>query len=101
MQTSIFLRIDDTHALGADDMQWIVYRSQKAARPLGLAPRDWKAVSFVSSTKDILQRCMREKGVPPDTAASVVAGLPSTFAEWKGSNPSHKGTPRSVERVAA
>ena len=46
-------------ALGADSLQWILYR-RKSKRT-----GKWGAVSFVSSTRDILARCMREKGCPP------------------------------------
>jgi hypothetical protein len=39
-------------------------------------------VSFVRSTRDVLARCMREKGVPAEDAAVLLAGLPATFDEW-------------------
>jgi len=42
----------------------------------------WGAVSFVRSTKDILARCMREKGVDEGTAAVLLAGLPDIFDRW-------------------
>jgi hypothetical protein len=46
------------------------------------AETSWRPVSFVRSTRDILARCMREKGVPADDADRLVAGLPPTFDEW-------------------
>jgi hypothetical protein len=39
-------------------------------------------VSFVRSKRDVLARCMREKGVPAEDAAVLLAGLPATFDEW-------------------
>jgi hypothetical protein len=59
-------RIDDDWALAADSLQWILQRRRAGG-----------------SSKDILARCMREKGVPPDAAAVVLAGLPNTFRQWR------------------
>ena len=47
----------------------------------------WDPVSFVHSTRDILARCMREKGVEPGTAAQLLSGLPETFDQWKQTSP--------------
>ena len=66
-------------ALGADNLQWILYRAKKSKT----AP--WVAQSFVSTTRDILDRCMREKGCPEEDRAVLLNGLPSTFIEWKKS----------------
>jgi hypothetical protein len=45
----------------------------------------WKQVSFVRSTRAILERCIREKGIElsPDGRAALDA-LPATFDAWKG-----------------
>jgi hypothetical protein len=64
-------------ALGADMAQWILYR--RRSRKQG----GWEAVSFVSSTWEVLERCLREKGVDDDTACFLLRGLPDTFQEWK------------------
>jgi hypothetical protein len=37
--------------------------------------------SFVHSTKDILARCMREKGCPPEDVAVLLAALRDRFVE--------------------
>jgi hypothetical protein len=66
--------------LEADKLQWILVRRRRA-------------LSFVSSTRDILERCMREKGCPEAHRAVLLAGLPSTFAEWK------KALPGGQERL--
>jgi hypothetical protein len=69
------LELKGTWALSHDSLQWIlVYWPRRGDR---------RGVSFVSSTRDILERCMREKGVPPDTIRELTAGLPETFAQWK------------------
>ena len=64
-------------ALGADPLQWILYR--RRSRTKG----GWSAVSFVRSTRTVLERCMREKGCSEDTARNLLAGLPDTFDAWK------------------
>src|SRR5262245_24583413 len=62
-------------ALAADRLQWLLQRR---------AGQEWQSVSFVGSTRDILARCLREKGCPPADAERLLAGLPSTFEEWTG-----------------
>jgi hypothetical protein len=64
-------------ALGADDVQWILYRDdhRKSGR--------WTPVSFVSSERGILERCMVGKGCPEKDAAVLLTGLPPTYVEWK------------------
>ena len=70
-------------AVGADSLQWILYvRRTRKAGPY------WFAVSFVRSTKDILARCMREKGTDESSAVILLSGLPDTFDEWKASQAS-------------
>jgi hypothetical protein len=63
-------------ALAADRLQWMVQR-----RHMNKGQPVWHSVSFVS-TKDILARCLREKGCPPADAERLLAGLPATFEEW-------------------
>ena len=41
-----------------------------------------KHCPFVRSTKDILERCMREKGMEVSSRDYFLARLPSTFDEW-------------------
>jgi hypothetical protein len=70
-------------ALGSDGLQWILY--QRHRRKGG--KDTWDGISFVRSTRDILARCMREKGVPGTVQATLLAGLPETFDEWKRALP--------------
>jgi hypothetical protein len=69
-----------TSPLGADDLQWILYRRRRrAAVPEGspLLPRDWEPIAFVRSTKEILLRCMREQGCKPSHEAQLALdGMP-------------------------
>ena len=69
-------QIDADWSLAADGLQWILRRRRGKGGHVA-----WRDVSFVSSSKDILARCMREKGVPAPAAAVVLAGLPDTFAQ--------------------
>jgi hypothetical protein len=64
-------------ALAADKLQWMVQRQTMRNGRV-----DWRSVSFVQSTRDILARCMREKGTPPADAERLLADLPLTFDEW-------------------
>ena len=69
--------VSGSWALGADDLQWVLYRDDH--RKSG----KWTAVSFVSSERAILDRCMRDKGCPENDRAVLLAGLLPTFIEWK------------------
>jgi hypothetical protein len=76
-------------ALGSDGLQWILYRRWKD----GI----WRGLSFVRSTKDILARCMREKGVEDVTARLLLSGLPDTFDEWKATHRAPQASPAALE----
>lgn len=73
MQTDKQFKTSGRWALASDGLQWILQR-QTGGR--------WNALSFVRSTKNVLARCMREKGTPPDDARRLLDGLPATFDEW-------------------
>lgn len=92
MADTFFLRLNDRFALGADDLQWILCRLHKRCG----RPDTWDAISFVSSTKNILLRCIREAGCIPDgTGPDALDTLPPTFGAWKAAVPS-----RNVAAVA-
>ena len=81
----IFLRLDARFALGADDLQWILYKSKRTEPPSLDAPlssRDWNPVSFVRSTKALLLRVLREKGCKPCAEAQIA---------WKAAGHARKG----------
>jgi hypothetical protein len=78
--TTAFLQINDTWALAADDLQWILQRRRKGGA------QSWYGVSYISSTKDVLARCMKDNGIPPEDAQTALAALPHTFKEWRGSH---------------
>ena len=62
----------DGWAVGTDGIQWIL-RRQEGAR--------WRDVSFVRTTKDILERCMEEKGCPPRAIHSLLEATQSRFED--------------------
>jgi hypothetical protein len=66
-------RVADRWALASDGLQWILQRRKGD---------QWRPVSFVRSTKEILARCMREKGTPPEDAERLLDGLSDIFDEW-------------------
>ena len=65
-------------AVASDGIQWILQCRK--------GPNAWRGVSFVRSTRDILARCMREKGA--DVATARLFGLPHTFDQWKAAQAS-------------
>jgi hypothetical protein len=73
-----FMQIDDDWALASDGVQWILQRRHQRK---GRADT-WDGVSFVRSTREVLARCMREKGVPTPAATRLLALLPERFDDW-------------------
>jgi hypothetical protein len=61
----------------------------------------WSPVSFVASTRQVLERCCREKGCDDDTARYLLAGLPETFEAWKARQSLRRRAPRHVEEARA
>ena len=93
MSDKIFLRLGPRVALGADDLQWILFKARKASpRPIDALgwSEDWKPVSFVRSTKAILERCIREKRLETtSTGLLALERLPPTFDAWKAARAAH------------
>ena len=96
MSERIFLRLGDRLALGADGLQWILYKSKAKAGAPSLEPKHWIAISFVHSTKHILERCIRESGLMDATATSALGSLHSTFDAWKAAATSSATAPFEV-----
>jgi hypothetical protein len=65
-------------ALSSDGVQWMVQR-----RRLRNGQDVWDSLSFVHSTKEILARCLQEKGCPVEDAQRLLTGLPETFNKWQ------------------
>ena len=66
MSDRIFLRLGVHGALGADELQWILYRTRLKEPPPLDAPligRDWNPVLYVRSTKSNLARFIREYSI--------------------------------------
>ena len=72
--------IEGDWALASDGIQWMLMK-RTAEKRSNREP--WQAISFVRSTRYILARCMREKGVGDAAMRSLLSGLPDTFDEWK------------------
>jgi hypothetical protein len=61
-------------ALATDGAQWILQYGHKSRRGTS-----WEGKSFVRSTKDVLERCMREYNVPADAIERFITPLPVDF----------------------
>jgi hypothetical protein len=70
------IKINDDWELGSDRLQWIL-RHQRPGK------KGWDAILFISSTKAVLARCMRESGISEADAQGLLAQLPDTFREWR------------------
>jgi hypothetical protein len=68
--------------ISTDNIQWIVRkrRSMKGADV-------WQGISFVHTTSDIMARCLKEKGCPPEDAAKLLAAISARFADQKVAEP--------------
>ena len=81
MTDRIFREVGDW-ALASDGVQWMLMKRHPRKRG-----DTWDPISFVRSERNILARCMREKGVEPVTAVILLEGLPDTFDEWNTALP--------------
>ena len=74
----IFLQLNDKWALGADDLQWILYRVRFKRVTARLDAR-----AFIATTKTVLWRCIREiTGQPTPGATRHLDAMPDTFRKW-------------------
>src|SRR5262245_40710453 len=69
------LAVSGDWSIATDGIQWILQRRRGSGG-------NWRPVSFVRTTRDVLARCMREKGAPPADAARLLAGLPLHFRAY-------------------
>ena len=76
-------------AIATDGVQWILQRHRGDR---------WENLSFVRTTRDILARCMREKGAQPDEMG-LLAGLPDRFQEAPQTDKNTCGV-RSADKTA-
>ena len=84
--TDRIFAIEGKWALGSDGLQWTLCRLCNDRGNVY-----WRPVSFVRSGKDILARCMREKGCADDVGAKLLSGVPDTYDEWKTNHVSDEG----------
>jgi hypothetical protein len=92
-------------AVVSDSIQWVLCKAQKGPPP-------WRYLAFVRPNKDVLARCLREKGCPPADATVLLTALPDHFGEgaaapvgaWpsdfdaEGDQPSAEAARRELER---
>lgn len=77
----VVCRLSERWIVKSDSKQWMLCRWHKAARYPGGG--FWEPVSFVASTKAILERCIRESGAVVDVAGRIALNtLPCTFRKW-------------------
>ena len=77
MVDKMVMQLGSRVALGADDNQWLLLTAAgKAGR--------WKAVGFVRSSKQIVLRLIRERGLElSEEGGAALEALPETFTEWQ------------------
>jgi hypothetical protein len=73
MRDRHFLQINPHWSLASDGLQWILRRHHTGGV---------NNLSFVRSSRDVLARCMRERGIPADDIKTALAKLPETFHAW-------------------
>jgi hypothetical protein len=74
--TDHLFRISGEWALGADELQWIVYRRHRRK-----GGDTWDRIKFIRSTKQHLAYRLTQLA-PDDDARRLLDGLPDTFDQW-------------------
>ena len=104
MGDRVLFQICDGWALGADNLQWILFKADKrgpqAEKRHRRAP--WKALAFIAYTKTVLLRVLSENGVEPTPEGrAALAALPDTFKAWRRQyNRASTSAPSDIERAA-
>jgi hypothetical protein len=70
-----------------DGLQWILQRRRPADKRPGRSANGWLGVSFVRTTREVLGRCVREKGVPSGDALRLRETLPASHPTWMAPTP--------------
>jgi hypothetical protein len=74
--TDNLFRISGDWALGADELQWIVYRRHRRK-----GGDSWDRIKFIRSTREHLAYRLTQLALADD-AQRLLDGLPETFEEW-------------------
>lgn len=71
--------VSNKWALASDNIQWILQHKRGKL---------WEGLIFITTEKSILERCMRDKGVPSEDHKSLMAHLEGyeTFNEWRATH---------------
>ena len=85
MTDHFICRLSDRWAIFADEDQWILARCDNPKSAFrGWQQRRWRHLAFVGSSKQLLKRCLREKGAEIDNAGRLAFNaLPKTFRQWQ------------------
>ncbi len=97
-----FLRLNDRWALAYDRNQWIIQMRIPPRRDR--QGEQWRGVSFIGSNKNILWRCLEEKGIDLIPEARVyIEAMPHRFLDWLAIPPERrfKGAQSTVLGLAA
>jgi hypothetical protein len=92
------LAVSGEWSVASDGLQWILCKRRGRADRRTGQPQ-WDGVSFVRSTRDILARCMREKGCPPEDAARLLAACGERFLPVRAATAARTGE-SALPRVA-
>jgi hypothetical protein len=92
MNDQILINLAPYWALGFDQLQWILMKSEMCSligdkRGLQADKSSptvrWRTVSFIASSKGILYRCVEENGIQLSSeAAEYIEAMPETFQAW-------------------
>ena len=78
MREGIVIDLCDGWALGYDPNQWILLRARKRQDQTY-----WNPVAFIGSTKRVLRRVLREKGIQyTPEAVGYLEAMPESFMDW-------------------
>ena len=75
----VLFRLCPGWAIGADGLQWLLYRVLYKRDSLRFKPK-----AYIATTKNILLRVLRENGIEPDAEGrAALDAMPDTFKEFR------------------
>ncbi len=86
MRDTFIIQLSEKWAILADRNQWVLAKLEKyrAQGDLRHPAVRWRGISFIGSSKTVLHRVVREKGIKVDPeAARVIETWPERFLDWR------------------